>query len=274
MTDTVYTLYRDRPVVWVEDDLTREVLTILWGPCRLHVAVAGSKSGVGALVKGAPPSLAQRVFGVVDLDFARPNRTEWATTRELRFDEHECENILLDADCLAAVSQRNNTAVTPSDIEDFLRQRAVAMIPWMACRATLRVIAEALAFPTDPAHSAVPDLVAAARLIRTDPAWQKSPAVWSRWHTSGALERELGSWETLYRAATRDDSWRRIFSGKELFRAVRGETRFRLDVTPTRLKPSPAERDLDLARTVARTMVERNRVPTSVTDLRDALLTR
>jgi hypothetical protein len=57
MADTVYELYRSGKVVWVEDELTREVLTILWGPCRFHVAIGGSKDGVAALVAGAPMSL-------------------------------------------------------------------------------------------------------------------------------------------------------------------------------------------------------------------------
>jgi|JI10StandDraft_1071094.scaffolds.fasta_scaffold82090_3 hypothetical protein len=274
MANTVYELYRSAPVVWVEDDLTREVLTILWGSCRLHVAVAGSKAGVGALVKGAPPSLEGRVFGVVDLDFTKPNRDVWRTTRELRFDVHECENLLLDADCLAAVAQKNGAAISPADIEAFLRARAAAMVPWMACRATLRVIGEDLKFPPDPTPTDVPDLAAAVRLVRAAPAWRDSPGVWARWTAVGVLEKQLASWETLYREAVVGDDWRALFSGKELFRAVRGETGFRLDATPKRLKPSPAERDLDLARTLAHTMVARGRVPASVTAMRDALLAR
>ncbi len=274
MTTTVYELYRGAPVVWVEDDLTREVLTILWGYCRLHVAVAGSKAGVGALVRGAPPSLLGSVFGIVDLDFARPNRSDWGSTRELRFDVHEAENLLLDADCLAAIAQRNGAEVRSSDIDAFLCARAATMVSWMACRATLREIAEGLRFPTDPALTEVPDRAAAVRFVRSAPAWSDSPGVWARWNATGALEGALAEWEKDYRDATANGTWRGSFSGKELFRAIRGENRFCLDATPKRLKPSAAERDLDLARNVAREMVAQDRVPESVTAMRDALLSR
>lgn len=274
MADTVYELYRSAPVVWVEDDLTREVLTILWGPCRLHVAVAGSKAGVGAMVRGAPPSLEGRVFGVVDLDFSKPNRDAWGTSRELRFDVHECENLLLDADCLAAVAQANRAAVSATDIDAFLHACAAAMAPWMVCRAALRVIGEALKFPPDPTPAEVPDVAAAVRFVRSAPTWREAAGLWARWSGADARESEFASWEKLYREALVGDDWRALFSGKELFRAVRGETRFCLDATPKRNKPSPAERDLDLARTLARTMVTRGRIPASVTAMRDALLAR
>lgn len=55
LPNSVYDLYRDRAVLWVEDELTREALTMLWGPTPgVAVAIAGSKDGVRALVSATP----------------------------------------------------------------------------------------------------------------------------------------------------------------------------------------------------------------------------
>ena len=274
MASTVYELYRSAKVVWVEDELTREVLTILWGSCPLHVAVAGNKNVVAALVAAAPSSVKGRVFGVVDLDFAPPNRDAWDRVEVLRLPVHEAENLLLDPVCLAAVSQANGGKATPAQIEDLIVARATTMVTWMACRATLREIAEHLEFPGDPKPNEVSSLAIAAQYIRTHRAWIDSPREWTRWSAARALDDALTRWERVYQDSLSHGAWRDSFSGKELLRALREERSLRLDATPQRLPRTAAERDLDLARLVARAMVESRQVPAAVSDMRAALLAR
>lgn len=274
MADTVYELYRNAIIVWVEDELTREVLTILWGACPLHLAVASSRAGVRALVAGAPPKLKRRVFGVEDLDFAKGNRDQWSTADVVRLEVHEAENLVLDPVCLSAVATSNGAACTTQDFEAEMRSLAERMVAWMACRATLREMAERLQFPSDPGVADVPDLTRAAAYIQSHPAWSVSPRLWAASAHPGALARKLAEWEGLYRSAIGSSDWHALFSGKELLRALRGNGRFRLDATPKRLTRTPAERDLDVAVVLARKMVEMNRVPQWVTELRSALLAR
>jgi hypothetical protein len=274
MAETVYELYRNANVVWVEDELTREVLTILWGPCRLHVAVAGSKSGVGALVAGAPPPLKGRVFGVDDLDFAKSNRGAWRTAEVLHLDVHEAENLVLDAPCMASIARERGANVTAEEFEAAMRDVAFRMVPWMACRATLREIAEGLRFPEDPRVTEVPDLDAAVRYVQSHPAWSQSPATWARWGATPTLRSAIGSWEKLYRDSIGEPSWCDRFSGKEILRALWSDRSLRLDGTPRKISRTSAERDLDVARSIAHRMVEMHRVPEMLIELRDALLTR
>jgi hypothetical protein len=274
MADTVYELYRSGKVVWVEDELTREVLTILWGPCRFHVAIGGSKDGVAALVAGAPMSLRGRVFGIEDLDFARPNRDAWHTATTLRLTVHEAENLVLDPDAIAAVSVANRGDGTPSVVADRMLALARSSVSWMACRAVLRVFAETLHFPKDPAVGSVNDSDTAARFIRSDPSWASAPTSWAAWSQPGRLEKELVEWEKLYLKAAESGDWRASFSGKEILRGLRSDARLKLDATPRNRRSTPAERDLDLAKMLAHKMVELGRVPGDVSAMRDALLAR
>ena len=274
MLSTVYELYRSATVVWVEDELTREVLTILWGPCRLHLAVAGSKAGVSALVAGAPPALKGRVFGVEDLDFAKGNRDAWASAPVLRLEVHEAENLVLDAGCLSALAVEHRAQCTPQDLEREMTAIAQGMVAWMACRATLRTMAESIQFPGDPGVADVPDLARASAYITGHAAWRSTPQVWQTWAVASKVSSELASWEGIYRSAIGSGEWHTLFSGKELLRALRGVGRFRLDATPKSVSRTGAERDLDLARLLARKMVELRRIPPWVTELRDALLAR
>lgn len=274
MVDTVYELYRSAVVVWVEDELTREVLTILWGSCRLHVAIAGSKAGVSALVAGAPPALKGRVYGVDDLDFAKSNRSSWGSADVLHLDVHEAENLVLDSECMASIARERGATVTPEEFDAAMRGVASGMVPWMACRATLREISEGLRFPDDPRVAEVPDLDAAVRHIQSHPAWSQSPTTWTRWSSTPTLRGALDGWERLYRDSIGEPSWCDRFSGKEILRALWSDRRLRLDGTPRKVVRTSAERDLDVARSIAHRMVAMGRVPTMVMELRDTLIGR
>ena len=63
-----------------------------------------------------------------------------------------------------------------------------------------------------------------------------------------------------------DGSWRQEFSGKELFRHVRGW----LHTKPPAVV-SPSELDIDVARAVAKYQVDHGTVPVEITELRIAV---
>ncbi len=271
--DSVYDLYRNSPVVWVEDELTRDVLVTLWGPARIAVAVAGTKSGVRALVQGAPRDRAPRIVGYVDRDFDRPNRDRWNTPQCRVFCSvgHECENDLLDFEALAAASNRGASA---QDLETAALERATQLVVWMACKATLRTAKEHIqgAFPGDPPLGSVTDLASAETYILASSAWSNGPAAWREWSGAHHVRNELERHETTYRDSLTTGQWTALFSGKEILRHLRGQNQLGLESSIAR--GNSLSRDLDLAKRVTRKMVDLNRVPPALSELRSFVLAR
>jgi hypothetical protein len=271
--DSVYDLYRNSPVVWVEDELTRDVLVTLWGPSRIAVAVAGTKNGVRALVQGAPRDRAPRIVGYVDRDFDRSNRDRWKTPECRIFCSvgHECENDLLDFEALAAASNRG---VSAQELEAAARVYATQLVVWMACKATLRTAKEHIqgTFPGDPPLGRVPDLAAAESYILSSPAWSNGPAAWRDWSGAHHVHNELERHETTYRDSLTTTRWLALFSGKEILRHLRGQNQLGLESSVA--KSNSLTRDLDLARRITRKMVDQDRIPPALLELRGIVLAR
>lgn len=262
--NSVYDLYRDRVVLWVEDELTREALTMLWGPTPgVAVAIAGSKDGVRALVNGAPAHRAGRIVGLVDRDFDRPK----AGGVIVQTERHEFENELLDFEVLASLTPSKAPA---EEIEALAKTHAEGLLPWVACKATLQVAKEAVRaeFPADPSTT-LASLDAAADFITGSVEWRLAPAAWGEWSTRPRIERELADWAETFRASLTTRAWCDEFPGKEVFRHLRGHARLRLPGSAG--AASPAQKDLDLAKRVVRAMVDRGRVPRAVSALRERL---
>lgn len=262
LPNSVYDLYRDRAVLWVEDELTREALTMLWGPTPgVAVAIAGSKDGVRALVSATPGHRAKKVFGLVDRDFDAPK----SVGRIVQTARHEFENELLDFDVIADLSP---TPVSAADVEAYAKAHAQGLVPWIACKNTLQVAKEQVrtAFPSDPPLT-LSSLGAAADFVLSSVEWRRAPAAWGEWSERARVERELGEWEAMYTASLTTGRWVDSLPGKELFRALRGAAHLGLSAGSLP-KASAAQKDLDLAKRICRAMIERDRVPTFVTELR------
>ncbi|MHC5536763.1 hypothetical protein ACYOEI_00645 [Singulisphaera rosea] len=131
-------LYRGTINLWVEDELTRSYLSVVWNDNpAVAFFIAGGNEGVHAAVKDAENAGLPTVFGLLDRDFRPTNRNHWFTPgktfRTFVLPVHEIENYLLDPSALAACAL-NNLKRSVSQIEDLLAAAARRLTWWAACR--------------------------------------------------------------------------------------------------------------------------------------------
>lgn len=269
MTTGIQGLYQSaRVFLWVEDMLTYGVLTELWAGSGIQVEIAGNRAAVEALVNDVPPEDRGRVFGLVDVDTINLPPTWSAQTEQcLKTPGHEFENLLLQdfetwARCTLQEPPRPKAVANQKTlIETTALQFAETMVWWMAFKRVSREIRVDLtqAFPSDPSVSALMDAASAAKRITDAPFFKNvvklsKRDVPQRIATAGnALQADLSS-----------GRWRESFSGKEVFRHLRG----RFDRVP--FQGTAAEHDEDFARRLARRM--KPSPPQVFSDLRDRLL--
>lgn len=277
-TTTVYDLYRAPLNVWVEDPLTSSVLTALWGDAQINVIVSEGKAGVLHMVGSAPARLRGKVYGVVDRDLEPDNKESWKSQKGdvLRLPAHEFENILLDFEVLASLSKGSS----PDAIRAHARAYAGTLHCWMVCKAALREMQQDLGsgFPAEPrvppALGAPRNLSEVAAYLQQHEYWSKHAAILADWRGPQFLREKLRKWSEQYEADLASGSWVTSFSGKEIFRDLRSHIPG-LDEAPKRPpQPTPAERDENLGKRVARKMRELNRVPSALTELRQVLRTK
>lgn len=270
---TLLDLYRGPLSVWVEDQLTHDVLTQLWADTQINVLVTGGTKGVQNMIRSLPARAKRRVYGVIDRDFDEDDQTKWLhQDREiLRIPAHELENLLLDFEVLSALSGVESAA----QIEQRAKAHAEKLLFFMATKAVLRQMQADLGseFPTDPSPT-LGSLESAAEYLDQVPYWQRHDSEWNRWRTPAQRKAALDSQAQRLRADLQTQSWLQTFSGKELFRHLRGAVS-RLDTTPVRPPdPSQTDRDENLAKRIAAKMVELNRIPEAITKLRQVLRTK
>jgi len=259
--------YRGRVKVYVEDPLTHMLLTDVWADPRMDIEVTRGRAGVLHMAQATTITAHGEVFGVVDSDFDAHNETQWNSPacRVFRLPVHEVENLLLDFEVLSSLSleSRGRSPETAAQIRTRAHGYARGLVSWMACRAVLRAMQQALgeAFPGDPTQRECRSLDASADWIAARPYWGTHAAALARWQPPGKIRAELETWEAMYRDTLEHDSWVRDFSGKELLRHLRSHVTG-LDPQPASAPPSSAaDRDLDLARRVVRCMQAQNRQP-------------
>ena len=253
---TVWDLYFAPINVWVEDNLTRAVLDAVWGDPKIHLMAAGGVVAVNGLVTETPPRLRGSVFGLLDGDF-RPDKTaDWwkADCRVLKLPVHEFENLLLRFDVLAAVAGTSK----PAQIESVARDYARSAAWWMACKATLWTMNNDLGaiVPADPGVGAVTSETAALEVITKAAVWTAHPGRRALW-TDAKVQAELATWKAIYDAELVSTGWTDSFSGKEIFRHLRGHVRGLDAVRPQAGMSAPpslnsAEHDEDLGKRMAR----------------------
>jgi hypothetical protein len=274
-TSTLYDLYRAPLNVWVEDPTTHSVLTELWGDPQINVIVAGGRPGVAHMVRSAPRSFKNRIFGIVDRDFDDDNEGEWeqAHCAVLRLPVHEMENLLLDFDTLCALSKRESAA----DIRERTHAHATRLLFWMVCKAVLRQMQSELSsgFPTDPPMvDTLSSLNDVEQYLSQSGHLASRDAAVRKWGSGVDLTRNLQTCHDAFEGIWAGEEWARCFSGKEILRHLRSHVAG-LDETPKRPpQPSPADRDLDLAKRIARKMRETSRIPPVITRLRSILRAR
>lgn len=273
-TTTVFDLYRSPLNVWVEDNLTREILTELWQDSQLHVLNGGGGEGVRHLVKGAAahPRLRGRVVGVVDRDFGNDNIIKWSDPQTSIFvlPVHEVENLLLDFDVLGALA-----SVPPEQVRDAAHGFAASRRWWMIGKAVVRELCTDLAghLPPDPPID-LPDGQALRTWLRDHDYWPNHRARCDRWQDDVHRTVRLDTREAELNAHLGSDAWREHFSGKEIFHHLRSHLNT-LDRTPKHQQAATsAQRDEDLAKRIAREMRTRGRIPAPLQQLHTCLRAR
>ena len=245
---TVLDLYDvSRPTLWVEDELTRLFLTEIWSDRQIRVVTAGGRGGVDFLVSGAPRGLVGKtVVGLVDRDFSPDNRDSWGNhdTRILRTPAHELENHLLDFGILGALSGE-----TPATIEGVARACAAAIKWWMVCKTARYEVFGAVSayFPGEPAAVAMDQQAATDHLVNSN-YWREHRQALAT-YTAPYLAQRVTEIGADYDAHLASGEWVRSFSGKEIFRRVRGEIR---GLAAMAKAETPAANDEDLAVRIAR----------------------
>lgn len=254
--------YQGRALLLVEDHLTRRVVAKCWEAHPrakdIQVRAAGGSEGVRALVDAARQSGRKDVFGLLDRDFGGAGSIAAGLHRT---DGHEIENDLLDFEVLAKLTAHPNPA---ADIEATARRHAETMVPWMALRQVLFELRnDRPGIPPEPKVADVASVDAALtwldaqRYPRKNDQW-----VGQKW-TQNHLEKMLQRHHATYAQDVAGSAWRRSFSGKELFRHVRGRYRWR----------AAMERDEDLAFAVAERWSRGGVGPSFLGALRDVMVT-
>ena len=270
---TLLDLYRGPLSVWVEDQLTHDVLTHLWADTQINVLVTGGTKGVQNMIRSLHERVRGKVFGVVDRDFDEDNQAKWPLEdcEILRIPAHELENLLLDFEVLSALSGVESAA----QIEQRAKAHAEKLLFFMATKAVLRQMQADLGseFPTDP--KPIPDsLDTAAQYLNQVPYWQRHDSEWNKWRAPAWRQAALESEVRRLSADLQTQSWLQTFSGKELFRHLRGAVP-KLDATPVRPPdPSQTDRDENLAKRIAAKMKELDREPEAIKKLRQVLRTK
>jgi len=261
-------LYARPIILWVEDSVTSTYLGECWNDSDIAFRLAGGIDGVRTIVRSAQANGFGHVFGFVDRDFGTSNRPFWLNANASAVfvpDIHEVENYLLTSDHLANCDL-NNGGRSAAAVEDRLRNCAGTMVWWMACRQVLRDLRAE--YETGfPPHSRVSTQAEAEQHI-CGSGWYKALHSFFRTLVPAYKIRDrLTVAHGLFSGALASGQWRQSFSGKELLR----DLHLWLYTPPVGGAATAAERDRDLARSVARWQVANGAIPAEVTELRMAL---
>lgn len=273
MTRTIADFYRG-PVVWVEDAPTREILTHQWGNVSLDVVVANGKRAVRELVAAVPPRLQPIVHGVVDRDFEDAD-DGWHSSagRVFTLPVHEAENLLLDFDALSQLAPDESAGALEARAFEFAKRG----LWWMACRAVLRKLASYTITgdgePSLDGPEAIRDQPDALRFLLGQGLEAKLEAARREVASRSAIEMRLAERHAFYEEALRTGDWRRVFSGKEIFRHLRMSTQG-LDGSARTKTVGSSIRDLDLAKRVLRHLRDIGREIPEIMRLKSSLLER
>ncbi len=271
------TLLSVRPIVlWVEDKLTREYLQRVWQPEDqfFQILIAGTIENVMAVVRDLQENGYRHVFGFTDRDFRKSNRSQWSNPSSdmliYRPDRFEIENYLLDSAALAGCHENSRFSRTLTDIEHRATQYANGMLWWMACRQVLSDFHKRLVghFPTHPKVNQIKNLQDAESHIRTARNW------WNDFPGHSAYIQNRNTLANNLQTAYNDNhgdlsngNWKVNFSGKEVFRHLRG-------LLFNQRYASDEVMDADLAKSVADWQLDNNSIPNELIELRDSIKTR
>ncbi len=264
-------------VLWVEDRLTKEYLQRIWQPedQLFQILIAGSAENVIAVVHDLQGNGYGHVFGFTDRDFRTSNRSRWNSPSQdmltYRPERFEIENYLLDWEALAGCDENmNRFKRTRADIEQRAAQYANEMLWWMACRKVLSDFHHRLTdhFPTHPKVNQINSLPDAESYIRIARNWWNDFPEHSKYiQQPGTLTNDLQTAYNDNRGDLSSGNWTRNFSGKEIFRSVRG-------FLFNKSYASAEEMDTDMTKSVADWQIENNSVSAELIELKKSIKRR
>ena len=271
-------LLATRPIVlWVEDALTKAYIERIWQPedILFNILIGGGVSSIHAVVHDLRADGYEYVFGLTDRDWNDTNVNQWnnpdCSLGVFRPTAFEIENYLLDWNALegCSVNQKRHQR-TRAWITTTAQNHAQRMPCWMACRSVLadyrnRMIHD---FPTQPKVPDIQTLAQAETYIQTTNGWHAGiQATVNHIVGAGTLTIDLQTAHARWNQALTDGTWTVHFSGREVFRVLRGSILDAAGFTQTEL-------DTDLAKSVADWQVANNTVPAELANLKTALRTR
>lgn len=253
--------------------MTREYLSLAWSYDRdFDLRVAGGHHSVFGVVHDQRVQGRGHVFGFVDRDFGVSNYDNWdhpdSGLEVFIGSRLEIENFLLDWPALAGCRENiNRFSRKEEEIQQRARDFAQRMLWWMACRAVLSGYRMRLT-DNSPEHprnlQAIQTQADAERYIREQPWFGAFPAHAAHIQNSQSLGADLTTAHTSQQEALERGGWPQEYSGKEIFRHLRG-------YLFNRGYASDEEMDIDLAKSVAAWQVQNNAVPAELLKLRDII---
>jgi len=254
-------------VVWVEDELSRAYLKELWDDGEIGFLVSGGGESLLAVVHAAQQQRIGNIFGVRDRDFRESNYAKWTDpTRNVKvftLPAHEIENYLLDSDALAACPE-NTGKRTQTEIGASMQGHAEVLMPWMACRRAIQKLRDLFIadFPAHPTIQQVENQQDAENYI-LNTYWYQQLSERVASVTRSHVDSLVQSAHTKMQEYLNSGEWRVEFSGKEIFKGIRGW------VHTAGGKGLSA--DVELAQSIAAWQRDKRRVPPHLNNLRSAL---
>jgi len=257
-----------RPIVlWVEDRIAKEYIYKIWSPDdkNINILIGGGKDTIFGIVHDLRHDGNEHVFGLVDRDFGNSNQGRWSN-RDINVfipNFFEMENYLLSWPALAGCRE-NRLQRSETDIQQQGESLAQGMTAWMACCQVLsdyhnRLVGD---YSDHPAIDAINDLTKAENYIKGQDWYRNFQTRANGVGNDSALSSDLSSAHSDQLKNASSDHWVQNFSGKEIFRRIRGQYF------------SQSRTDIDLAMAVADWQVENYQVPADLIMLRDTLKNR
>ncbi len=222
---------RNPITLWVEDNFTRQYLYKIWQDeeSLFNILIGGGKETVKGIVHDQRALGVENVFGIIDRDFSPTNQERWDQENsgiEIFLPEaHEIENYLLDWRAMEGC--RANKALHNREAGD-IRERAVGfaqtMLWWMACRSVRvnyrdRVVSN---YPKDPGIRDIASLEQAEEYIARTRWYGELSANVAHILDPENVKQDLSDAHEIHLRELNDNAWPRTFSGKEIFRNLRG----------------------------------------------------
>jgi len=262
-----------RPIVlWVEDSLTKEYLSRIWSPDDklFNILIGGGNETIRGIVLDLRTQGYSHIFGLVDRDFRDSNQPRWPNPGVNVFvpDFFEMENYLFSWPALAGCKE-NRLQRTEAEVQRQAESLAQGMTWWMACRQVLSNYRDRLIgdFPKHPTIDNIQSLSDAENYVKGQEWYRDIQSRAAGIGEDSALSSDLSSAHSDQQEKLSAGRWVQEFSGKEIFRRIRG---FLFNESYA----SPSEMDVDLAKAVADWQAENKQIPVELIKLRDILKNR